>query len=260
MIQNLHQLVSDPNNTREIKMTYCVATMINAGIIFASDSRTNAGIDNISTFCKMKTFERADDRALVVVNSGNLAITQATLNHLDQAIKNNVEPNLMSVRSMYEVAELVGIALREVRLKDGPFLADSNVDGKANFIVGGQIAGEPQRLFLVYSEGNFIEATPETPYFQIGEVKYGKPIIDRVIRADTCVNDAIKGVLVSFDSTMRSNISVGMPIDMVCYKRDTLRLNLVHKFDDQDRYMQRLRQSWGEGVRHAFAQLPNFEW
>ena len=169
-------------------MTYCVATMIDAGIVFASDSRTNAGVDNISTFRKMKTFERHGDRALVMVNSGNLAITQATLNHLEQAIRHNTEPNLMSVFSMYEVAELIGTALREVRHRDGPFLMENNVDGGANFIVGGQIAGEHQRLFMVYAEGNFIEATPETPYFQIGEVKYGKPIIDRVITAGTSMD------------------------------------------------------------------------
>lgn len=241
-------------------MTYCVATMINAGIVFASDSRTNAGIDNISTFRKMRTFECVGERTLVLVNSGNLAITQATLNHLEQAIRRNSEPHLLSVYSMYEVAELVGAALREVRLKDGPYLSENNVDASANFIVGGQIKGEAQRLFLVYSEGNFIEATPETPYFQIGEVKYGKPIIDRVIRAETSLNDAIKCVLVSFDSTMRSNLSVGMPIDMVCYRRDSLQLNQTHRFDEQDNYMQRLHQSWGEGVRSAFAQLPNFEW
>lgn len=240
-------------------MTYCVATMINAGIVFASDSRTNAGIDNISTFKKMKTFERPGDRILVTVNSGNLAITQAAINHLEQAIKRNVEPNLMSVSSMYEVAELIGIALREVRHRDGPSLAENHVDCSASFIVGGQIAGENQRLFLVYAEGNFIEATPETPYFQIGEVKYGKPIIDRIIRADTSMSDAIKSVLVSFDSTMRSNLSVGMPIDMACYNRDSLKLKNVHRFDDQDNYMQRLHKSWGEGVRHAFAQLPNFD-
>lgn len=241
-------------------MTYCVATMIDAGIVFASDSRTNAGIDNISTFRKMKTFERAGDRVLVIVNSGNLAITQATINQLDQAVRRNIEPHLMSVYSMYEVAELIGAALREVRHRDGPFLTENHVDGSASFIVGGQIAGESQRLFLVYSEGNFIEATPETPYFQIGEVKYGKPIIDRVIRADTCLNDAIKCVLVSFDSTMRSNLSVGPPIDMACYERDSLQLQHIHRFDEQDNYMQRLHQSWGEGVRRAFAQLPNFEW
>lgn len=241
-------------------MTYCVATMIDAGIVFASDSRTNAGIDNISTFRKMKMFERGGDRVLVIVNSGNLAITQATINQLDQAVRRNIEPHLMSVYSMYEVAELVGAALREVRHRDGPFLTENHVDGSASFIVGGQIAGENQRLFLVYSEGNFIEATPETPYFQIGEVKYGKPIIDRVIRADTGLNDAIKCVLVSFDSTMRSNLSVGPPIDMACYERDSLQLQHIHRFDEQDNYMQRLHQSWGEGVRRAFAQLPNFEW
>ena len=241
-------------------MTYCVATMIDAGIVFASDSRTNAGVDNISTFRKMKTFERPGDRALVVINSGNLAITQATLNHLEQAIRRGTEPNLMSVYSMYDVAELVGAALREVRHRDGPFLLENNVDASANFIVGGQIAGEHQRLFLVYAEGNFIEATPETPYFQIGEVKYGKPIIDRVISAGTCMEDVIKCVLVSFDSTMRSNLSVGMPIDLACYERESLQLGHLRRFDDQDPYMLSLRQSWGEGVRRAFAQLPNIQW
>jgi putative proteasome-type protease len=239
-------------------MSYCVATMIDAGIVFASDSRTNAGVDNISTFRKMKTFVRHGDRVLVIVNSGNLAVTQATINHLEQAIRRNTEPNLMSVFSMYEVAELIGAALREVRQRDGPFLLENNVDGSANFIVGGQIAGEYQRLFMVYSEGNFIEATPETPYFQIGEVKYGKPIIDRVISAETSMEDAIKCVLVSFDSTMRSNLSVGLPIDLACYERESLQLSLIHRFDEQDTYMQHLRQSWGEGVRRAFAQLPNF--
>ena len=241
-------------------MTYCVATMIDAGIVFASDSRTNAGVDNISTFRKMKTFERPGDRALVIINSGNLAITQATMNHLEQAIRRGTEPNLMSVYSMYDVAELVGSALREVRHRDGPFLMENNVDGSANFIVGGQIAGEHQRLFLIYAEGNFIEATPETPYFQIGETKYGKPIIDRVITAGTRVEDVIKCVLVSFDSTMRSNLSVGMPIDLACYNRESLQLGNMHRYDEHDTYMLRLRQSWGEGVRRAFAQLPNPEW
>lgn len=241
-------------------MTYCVATMINAGIVFASDSRTNAGVDNISTFRKMKTFEYPGERALVIVNSGNLAVTQATINHLEQAIQRNTEPHLMSAFSMYDVAELIGSALREVRHRDGPFLMENNVDGGANFIVGGQIAGERQRLFLVYSEGNFIEATPETPYFQIGEVKYGKPIIDRVITADTSIDDAIKCVLVSFDSTMRSNLSVGMPIDLSCYNRESLQLGLARRFDEHDPYILRLRQSWGEGVRRAFAELPNLEW
>ncbi len=241
-------------------MTYCVAALIDAGIVFASDSRTNAGVDNISTFCKMRTFEQPGERALTIVNSGNLAITQATMSRLDQAIRRNIEPNLMSVRSMYDVAELVGGALRDVHHRDGPFLLENNVDGSANFIVGGQIAGEQQRLFMIYSEGNFIEATPETYYFQLGETKYGKPIIDRVISAKTCMDDVIKCVLVSFDSTMRSNLSVGFPVDLTCYERESLRVGQSHHFLEDDPYILRLRQSWGEGVRRAFAQLPNLEW
>jgi putative proteasome-type protease len=161
---------------------------------------------------------------------------------------------------MYEVAELIGNALREVRHRDGPYLMQGNVDGNASFIVGGQIAGEEQRLFMVYAEGNFIEATPETPYFQIGEVKYGKPIIDRVIGASTSIDDAVKCVLVSFDSTMRSNLSVGLPIDLAIYERNSLRITRSRRFDDQDAYMRSLRQSWGEGVKKAFAELPRLDW
>lgn len=241
-------------------MTYCVATMIDAGMVFASDSRTNAGVDNISTFRKMKVFETPGDRVLVMVNSGNLAVTQATINQLEQAISRSREPNLLSATSMYDVAELVGQALREVRHRDGPYLMENNVDYGASFIVGGQIGREKQRLFLIYAEGNFIEATPETPYFQIGEVKYGKPIIDRVIAADTSMDDAIKCVLVSFDSTMKSNLSVGLPIDLACYGNDSLRLDHVRRFDEHDPYMQELRQRWGEGVRRAFAELPKLDW
>lgn len=241
-------------------MTYCVATMIDAGLVFASDSRTNAGVDNISTFRKMKIFEQPSERVIIMVCSGNLAITQATISHLELAIRHNAEQNLMKVMSMYEVADLVGTALREVRHRDGPFLMENNIDSNASFIVGGQIAGETQRLFMVYAEGNFIEATLETPYFQIGEVKYGKPIIDRVITAGTSLDEAIKCVLVSFDSTMRSNLTVGLPIDLVCYERDALRLSHVRCFDENDPYMRTLSQSWNEGVRRAFAQLPNFAW
>jgi putative proteasome-type protease len=241
-------------------MTYCVAAMIDAGIVFASDSRTNAGVDNISTFRKMRVFENPGERVLTLVNSGNLAVTQATMNRLDNAIRHATEPNLLSVTSMYEVAELVGAALRSVREQDGQFLMQNNVDASANFLIGGQIAGERVRLFMVYSEGNFIEATPETPYFQIGETKYGKPIIDRVVGADTSMNDVVKCILVSFDSTMRSNLSVGLPIDLVCYGRDTLRVMYQRQFDEADAYMSLLRQRWSEGVRKAFAELPEPTW
>lgn len=243
-------------------MTYCAAVMLDAGIVFASDSRTNAGVDNISTFRKMKVFERQGDRVIVALCSGNLAVTQATLNHLDQVIRKNEMnvPNLLNVTSMYEVAELIGDALREIRQRDGPYLLQNNVDSNASFIVGGQIAGEEHRLFLVYSEGNFIEATPQTPYLQIGEVKYGKPILDRVISPGTTLDDAIKCVLVSFDSTMRSNLTVGLPIDMLCYEHNFLRVTKTRSFDESDDYMRSLRQQWGEGLKKAFLQLPSFEW
>jgi len=242
-------------------MTYCAATMLNAGIVFASDSRTNAGIDNVSTFKKMKVYEVPGERVIVTLCSGNLAVTQATLNHLDQVIRrNDGSPNLMNCNSMFEVAHLIGVALREIRQHDAPYLTQNNVDSSASFIVGGQIAGEQQRLFMVYSEGNFIEAMTDTPYFQIGEVKYGKPILDRVINADTSMDDATKCVLVSFDSTMRSNLSVGMPIDLLCYERDSLRVTKKRRFDERDDYMRSLRQQWSEGLRKAFSQLSTFDW
>ena len=242
-------------------MTYCVGVMIDAGVVLASDSRTNAGVDNISTFRKMKIFEQPGNRVITLVNSGNLAVTQATLNQLEQANRRtDGTPSIMNVGSMWEVAELIGQALREVRDHDGPHLMQNNVDASANFIIGGQIAGEPPRLFMVYTEGNFIEATPETPYFQIGETKYGKPIIDRVVTPQTSLDEVIKCVLVSFDSTMRSNLSVGLPIDLVMYRRDSLRVGFTRRFDEEDQYMQTLRQKWGEGVRRAFTELPNLEW
>lgn len=237
-------------------MTYCVATMNNAGIVFASDSRTNAGVDNVATFSKMKRFEAQGERVIVTMNSGNLAVSQAVINYLEQCVRRNDGVHLMSASSMYEVAELIGAAIREVRHRDGPFLMEHHIDGSVNFIVGGQIAGEAPRLFLIYAEGNFIEATPETSYFQIGEVKYGKPIIDRVIRADTSLDDVIKCVLVSFDSTIHSNLSVGMPIDMVCYESGALQANQVYRFVEHDPYVMALRKSWSDGVRTAFAQLP----
>ena len=240
-------------------MTYCAAVLLDAGIVFASDSRTNAGVDNISTFRKMKVFERTGDRVIVVLCSGNLAVTQATLNELDHMRRVGEEPNLMSVGSMYEVAELLGESLRKIRKRDGPYLQQSNVDSSASFIVGGQIKGEEQRLFLDYSEGNFIEATRETPYFQIGEVKYGKPILDRVISPATNLSDAVKCVLVSFDSTMRSNLTVGPPIDLLCYDNNSLCVTKTRCFGGDD-YMHLLRKEWNEGLRKAFAQLPNFEW
>jgi putative proteasome-type protease len=241
-------------------MTYCVALKLDVGMVFASDSRTNAGVDQISCFKKTRSFVKEGDRAIVIMSSGNLSITQSAVNLLEQQGRHPDRCNLWNADSMFGVAQLLGEALREVRKHDAIFLQQNNVDANASFVVGGQIAGERMRLFLVYSEGNFIEASDETPYFQIGETKYGKPIIDRVIQADTKLIDAVKCVLVSFDSTMRSNLSVGLPIDLTCYTKSSLRLDLQQHITDQDPYFSQISRRWSDGLRGVFASLPNPDW
>ncbi|MDE3010894.1 MAG: proteasome-type protease [Pseudomonadota bacterium] len=241
-------------------MTYCVAITLNEGLLFASDSRTNAGVDNIASFCKMRMFERPGDRAIVTLTSGNLAISQGTINLLMQHGRDNSRLNLWNARSMYDAANLLGDALREVQRRDGPYLLQKSIEASSWFIIGGQIAGEEPRLFMVYTEGNCIEASQDTPFFQIGETKYGKPILDRVIRPATTLREAAKCVMVSFDSTMRSNISVGPPIDLAVIPRDELRISLHRRFAEDDGYLQMVHREWGEGLRRAFAQLADPEW
>ena len=242
-------------------MTYCVALMLDAGMVFASDSRTNAGVDNIATFRKMHVIARESERLIVILGSGNLSITQSAINLLEhQSRGGDSNRTIHNASSMYEIADLTGNALRDVRRRDGPFLQQSNIDTSASFVVGGQIRGEPQRLFNIYSEGNFIEATPETPYFQIGESKYGKPVIDRVIKRSTQLMEAAKCVLVSFDSTMRSNISVGLPIDMLIYDNNSLKVRVQRRIEESDEYFNMIHNQWGEGLRRVFAQLPNPDW
>jgi len=242
-------------------MTYCVAMSLDAGMIFASDSRTNAGVDQIARFSKMRVFHRERDRLIVTLSSGNLSITQNAVNLLElRARQGDKVPNLWNVESMFDVAGLRGDALREVKTRDGPYLAQNNIEASANFIVGGQVHGEPHRLFEVYSEGNFIEATADTCYFQIGESKYGKPVIDRVVSRRTSLVDATKCTMVSFDSTMRSNISVGLPIDLLVYEVDSLGIKLRRRVDESDPYFQMVHTQWGEGLRRVFAQLPDPDW
>ena len=247
-------------NGVRLAMTYCVALKLNAGLVFASDSRTNAGVDQVASFKKMRYFTNPGDRTIVILSSGNLSITQSAVNLLEQRGRHAGQANIWNAESLFNVAILLGECMREVRERDGPYLLNSNVDIGANFILGGQIAGEQPRLFLVYAEGNFIEATETTPFFQIGETKYGKPIIDRVIQAETSMMEAVKCVLVSFDSTMRSNISVGMPIDLACYRWDSLTLNEVYRIDNKDAYFNTISQRWGEGLRGVFASLPDPDW
>ncbi len=242
-------------------MTYCVAMSLDAGMIFASDSRTNAGVDQVGRFSKMRVFAREGDRVIVTLSSGNLSITQNALNILEQRARSgDAQQHLWNAKSLFDIARLVGDALREVKTRDGPYLLQNNIDSNANFIVGGQLRGEPPRLFEVYSEGNFIEATPDTCYFQIGESKYGKPVIDRVIQRSSNLLEATKCTLVSFDSTMRSNISVGLPIDLVVYETDSLKVKLQKRIEESDPYFQMVHSEWGEGLRRVFAQLPNPDW
>ena len=242
-------------------MTYCVGILLEAGIVLASDSRTNAGVDNFAKFCKMTAFERKGERVLVLLSSGNLAGTQAVLSVLKQrsAIADG-PPNLWTAKTMFDVAGLVSDAMRDIERRDAPFLEGGPVSFNASFILGGQLKGEPPRLFRIYAEGNFIEAGEDTPFLQTGEAKYGKPIIDRVIAPGTTLGDAAKCVLVSFDSTMRSNLSVGMPIDLVCYERDSLEIRKRRRFDQGDAYFTRLSSEWSEGVRKVFRELPELAW
>ncbi len=242
-------------------MTYCVGILLRDGIVLASDSRTHAGVDNFAKFCKMTAFERAGDRVLILLSSGNLAGTQAVISLLKQ--RSDVvdgPPNLWTARTMFDVALLVSDAMRDVERRDAPFLESAPVSFNASFIVGGQLKGEPPRLFRIYAEGNFIEAGDETPFLQTGEAKYGKPIIDRVISPATSLADATKCILVSFDSTMRSNLSVGMPIDLVCYERDSLEIRMRHRFEPGDAYFTALSANWSEGVRRVFRELPVLKW
>ena len=241
-------------------MTYCIGIKLDTGLVFASDSRTHAGVDNIARFCKMTVFERAGDRVIVLLSSGNLGGTQAVISMLKQRNARDEAPNLWSAESMFDAAMRVSDAMREVDQRDSQHLAAGNVRFNASFILGGQIAGEPPRLFRLYTPGNFIEASLETPYFQTGETKYGKPIIDRVITRSTSLNDAAKCVLVSFDSTMCSNLSVGMPIDLICYQRDSFEVRMRRRFDEGDAYFNALGKQWTEGTRQVFSRLPDLDW
>jgi putative proteasome-type protease len=243
-------------------MTYCVAAAVRSGIVFASDSRTNAGVDNVAVFRKMHVFEAPGERVVVLLSAGNLASAQGVRSILRQGTQaGRVDPaGILGLNSMEDVAALVGETVRRVISRDGPALSQQNIDPGCTFIVGGQIAGEAPRLFHVYPQGNYIETSGETNYFQIGETKYGKPIIDRVVQQDTSINDVAKCLLVSFDSTMRSNLSVGLPIDLLGYEADSLRVTMVRRYDESDAYVREISRIWSAGLRKAFAEVPDISW
>jgi len=232
-------------------------------MLFASDSRTNAGVDNVSTFSKMTVFEVPDgahQRCIVAVNAGNLATTQGVISQLRRKTLVD-DTHILNAPSMFDVAELFGQAIKQsISHAEENQLSQSAVDFSCTFLVGGQIRNEPPRLFLIYPQGNFIEATSDTPYFQIGESKYGKPIIDRVVRPETPMAEALKSAMVSFDSTMKSNLSVGLPIDVAIVKRDHLKTTLRYRVTEDDPYFQTIRKAWGQGLRQVFQGLPQPEW
>ncbi|MGV1044547.1 MULTISPECIES: proteasome-type protease [Limnohabitans] len=245
-------------------MTYCVAVKTRAGLVFLSDSRTNAGLDQISTFRKMIVYEKAGDRFMTLLSAGNLSISQSVREVLQ--IEKLVEPGqdepltIWNAKSMFDATRVLGAAVRRVYERDAAALKASGVEFNVSMIFGGQIGGEGMRLFQVYSPGNFIEATDETPYFQIGESKYGKPVLDRVITPDTPLDEAAKCALVSMDSTLKSNLSVGLPLDMVVYKAGSLQTDRIMCIDEHNPYFQMLRSSWGDKLRQMFDSIEDPMW
>jgi len=242
-------------------MTYCVGLRLNRGLIFASDTRTNAGFDNIASFRKMHVWEVKGDRVLVLLGAGNLSVTQSVVSLLREEVtgqSDNERPTVTSVSTMFQAARVVGAALREVHRTNGESFGAEAAALPASFILGGQIKGDAPRLFQIYNEGNFIEATQDTPFFQIGEHKYGKPILDRVATPDMRMGDAAKLLLISFDSTIRSNLSVGMPIDMLIYRTDTYFVGEERRIAADDPYFRSLSTGWSEALRSAFANIAAY--
>ncbi|MEQ5842091.1 peptidase [Paraburkholderia acidicola] len=244
-------------------MTYCVAMCVDDGLVFLSDTRTNAGVDHISTARKMSVFEQPGERVLVLLGAGNLSLTQAVLHVLSEP-SDDGRPTLWTVGTMTDAARVVGDAVRAVHQREAPALQEFGVDFNCSFILGGQIGidGKPQtpRLFMIYAAGNFIEASTVCPYFQIGESKYGKPIIDRVLTPATPLDEAAKCALISMDSTLRSNLSVGLPLDLLVYETDALHVTRFVSIDQDNAYYQMIHRTWGERLRQVFGEIPDPDW
>jgi len=245
-------------------MTYCVGIKLNAGLVFLSDSRTNAGLDAISTFRKMMIYERPGDRFMVMLSAGNLSISQSVRELLQVEKIDGGEGNepitIWNAKSMFDAARVLGATVRRIYQQDAPSLKSNGIDFNASMIFGGQIAGEAMRLFLVYSAGNFIEATRETCFFQVGDSKYGKPILDRVLTPATALDEAAKCALVSMDSTLKSNLSVGPPLDLLVYREGQLACDDFVCIDDDNPYFRMIRNLWGRRLREVFESIEDPRW
>ena len=241
-------------------MTYCVGLRLNHGLVFMSDTRTNAGVDNISTFRKMTTWEKPGERVVTVMTAGNLATTQAVISLLDERMKAPSERSstIFEAPSMFQVARLVGQTLREVIAANMDTGMRGDTTFNATIMLGGQIKGSEPRLFLIYPEGNFIEASPDTPYFQIGETKYGRPILVRAFDPDMSFEDAVKLLLVSFDSTIKANLGVDLPLDLQVYNTNSFKLGHTRRIEKTDPYFETISNGWGSALKKAFDSLPEF--
>jgi putative proteasome-type protease len=245
-------------------MTYCIGIRLDEGLVFLSDSRTNAGLDHVSSFRKMMIYERPGERFMVLLSAGNLSVSQSVRELLQvekiDAGEGRPPLTIWNCTSLFDAARVLGATVRRVYAQDGASLKAAGIDFNASFILGGQIGKEAMRMFLVYSPGNFIEATRETPYFQIGESKYGKPILDRVITPATPLDEAAKCALVSMDSTLKSNLSVGLPLDLLVYRRDALASDDTICIDEHNPYFQMIRSTWGRKLRDAFEGMEDPQW
>lgn len=242
-------------------MTYCVALRLNRGLVFMSDTRTNAGVDNIATFRKMFTWAVPGERVITVMAAGNLATTQAVISLLDERSKAPADraPSILEAPSMFQVAQIVGDMVREVIQGNAMTGQQADSTFNATLIMGGQISTGNPRLFMIYPEGNFVEASEDTPFFQIGETKYGRPILVRAYNADMEFEDAVKLLMVSFDSTIKANLSVGLPLDLQTYEADSMQVGHDLRIETDDPYFQSISDGWGEALKQAFNSLPDFK-
>ncbi|RJG45236.1 MULTISPECIES: proteasome-type protease [unclassified Mesorhizobium] len=241
-------------------MTYCVGLKLDRGLVFMSDTRTNAGMDSISTFRKMHVWEKPGERVIVLMSAGNLATTQAVVSLLEERSKAPEERSsvVLETPSMYQTARLIGDVVKEVIAHASPTGESADSYFNASFILGGQIKGSPPRLFMIYPEGNFIESTDDTPFFQVGETKYGKPIIVRAYDRTMSFEETVKLLMVSFDSTLKSNLSVGLPLDLLLYENDTLAVKLKKRIALDDPYYRTISDGWSNALKLAFKSLPDF--
>ncbi|MFM7428264.1 MAG: peptidase [Elainella sp.] len=241
-------------------MTYCLGIVTRHGLVMAADSRTNAGVDYISTYQKLFDFSDPGQRVILLCSAGNLSITQSVLNVLEQDLRLRESENLHTMATMYDVARYVGNKIRYIQQQERNWLEKDGIDFKCTLLLGGQIRGESPALYMIYSQGNFIQATTETPFLQIGETKYGKPILDRTLGFNTALEDAAKVALLSLDSTMKSNISVGPPIDLVLYEAHSFFIKHQVRLRSGDPYLEKMRRLWESSLREAFERMPNVDW